>query len=582
MLSFNDLALRRKQAVKAVDSVLYRKARTLPASLRANHPARLEPWRMSLHDDGGVLIRHTPDEFARLAPLPQYVEIARAETEALLVHEQMGYVLLRDSEREELSLRSLGILPAAEAARFDEVAACHDLSPKHVMIDIPHFLASIKAIEASYGLGTALGYGLLLIAGVRSRPEMVNYGELIQALFDQLTLAPSVAATLARISETGISHASPPLQLAVLTQLREQLWKTIPRKAGIEFRLTRVLEAAMKAGTGSHPGHALSASNLGLVALDTVVLAKLGFHPRLLAADANLYLEIALPGIGPDAGAEKSIYWESASAAPLSHVPLQAGRKTDPFELLSRSYHQIGVWNSRQGQMLKAITAFRQALACGDTTPSSVPPYLPETYHELGQAYLRSNQPKEAIAACQHAVALAPGLAEAYIPLASAFLARNRIGDAIETLKKAIRIKPNLAEAFNNLGFAYDQNGESERAITAYKTAVRLRPDYVQAHYNLGNTYLAAGQDDLAIAAYKTAVRLNPSYVRAHYNLGQAYYQHHLLDEALEAYKKVLRINPKHAGALYNLGIIYRDKGMTDKAVEVLQKAVELNPSLLR
>jgi tetratricopeptide (TPR) repeat protein len=556
----SDPETRRSQAVRAVDSLLFRKVRNLPGALRPNHPARLEHWQHPLRDDGGVLVRYSPEEFARLDALEQHVEVCRAEAEALLVHEQLGHLLLKDSEREELQNRALGLLPPDENSRFQEIVTLHALSPKHIMVDSRHFAAGIRGIEKVYGLGTALGYGLLLVAGIRTNQEMLRYGRLFQQLFDRLTTAPSVVRTLSRLGDVGSVKASFDLLFATLTQLREQLLAALPRQEGIEFRFTRVLEA-VQAGVEE-----ISVGLLGALALDSAVLARLGFRSRLVLVDSTMYLEIPL--------SNRSVYWEPANSTPLSCVPLQVGRKADIFDLFALSFHHIGLSNARQGQMTRAIKAYRQAL--------ELEPEMAETYNELGQVYLRCNQPNDAMEACQAAVKINPQFAEAYITLASAHLARFAPDEAIEALRVSIRLKPNIAEAFNNLGFAFEQKGEHEKAIVAFSTAVRIRADYAHAQYNLGNALLNAGRVDDAIDAYLQTLRVNPEYIRAFYNLGQAYYQRHMLQEAIDAYQRVLGINPKHAGALYNLGIVYRDLGEKERAVEMLERAVELNPNLLR
>lgn len=551
---------RRDQAVRTVDALLLRKARNALASLRPNHAARLVVWRLQLRDEDGVLVCYNPEEFERLTGMAKYIEQVRAEAEALLVHEQLGFVLLNDYEREELTFRALGILPSDEATRFAEIASLHDVSPKHILVTPEHFLAGIKAIEASYGLGSALAYGLLLIVGVRSKSEMIKYGAMIQILFDRMTLAPAVLQLLNRLGGKDLRRAPFDAQFTLLTHIREQLLKTRDDRLGIEFRLNRVLEAALEQGNTTPP------NLLGRIALDAVMIAKLTFPVKLVAVDSQLSLEAQL--------GHMKVYWESLSAAPLSHVAVQTGTKLDLIDLFPRTQHEIGIWFSRQGQLTRAVQAFKDTLALKRD--------LPDTLHELAQVHLRGNQPNEAIEAGRQAVALDPKRAEAYVTLGSAYLMRNLPDEAVDVLKTAIRLKPNLAEAFNNLGFAYQQQNESEKSILAFQSATRLRADYAQAHYNLGNAYLAANKVKLAIAAYQRTVKVNPSFVRAYYNLGQAYYQENRLDDAQEAYKKVLEINPKHAGALYNLGIVYRDKGMKDKAVEIIEEAVKLNPNLLR
>jgi tetratricopeptide (TPR) repeat protein len=558
--ALNGFIERRDQAVRAVDSLLLRKARNVMPSLRPNHAARLVAWRLALRDEDGVLVRYTFEEFARLTPLEQYIEQVRADAEATLVHEQMGYVLLNDSERDDLAIRALGILPSDEASRFAEIASLHDVSPKHILVSPEHFLTGIRAIETNYGTASALAYGLLLIVGVRSKSEMIKYGAMLQILFDRITLMPVVVQLLNRLGGKDLRHAPFDAQFTILTHMHEQLLSFRSGRLGIEFRLNRVLEAALDHSNSEPP------NLLGRIALDAVMAAKLSFPVKLVTVDNLLSLEVHL--------GHMRIYWESARNEPLSHVAVQPGAKTDILDLFPRMHHEIGVWYSRQGQLTRAIHAFKDALA--------LKPDLPETHYELAQVYLRGNQPNEAIEASRQAVALSPDFAEAFVTLGSAYLVRNLSDEAIEALKTAIRLKPNLAEAFNNLGFAYQQKNELDKSIVAFQAATRLRPDYAQAHYNLGNVYLAANRVKPAIAAYQRTVRVNPSFVRAYYNLGQAFYQENRLDEAIEAYRKVLQINPKHAGALYNLGLVYRDKGMKEKAVEIIEQAVKLNPNLLR
>lgn len=554
------LVERRDQAVRTVDSLLLRKARNVLPSLRPNHAARLKAWRFVLRDEDGVLMRYTPEEFVRLTPLEQYIEQVRADAEATLIHEQMGYTLLNDSERDDLTVRALGILPSDEASRFAEIASLHDVSPKHILVSPEHFLTGIQAIEANYGTASALAYGLLLIVGVRSKSEMIKYGAMIQVLFDRITLMPALVQLLDQLGGRDLRRAPFDTQFTILTDLREQLMSSRSDQLGIEFRLNRILEAVLDHSNREPP------NLLGRIALDAVMTAKLSFPVKLVTVENALSLEVHLGHL--------RVYWESASGEPLLHVAVQPGTKTSVLDLFPLMHHEIGVWYSRQGQLTRAIHAFKEALA--------LKPDMPETHHELAQVYLRGNQPNEAVEASRQAVALSPYSAEAYVTLGSACLVRNLSDEAIEALKTAIRLKPDLAEAFNNLGFAYQQKNDLQESIIAFQSATRIRPDYAQAHYNLGNVYLVANQVKLAIAAYQRTIKVNPNFVRAYYNLGQAYYQEHLLDDALDAYRKVLHINPKHAGALYNLGLVYRDKGMKEKAVEIIEQAVKLNPNLLR
>lgn len=556
----NDMAERCRQASKAIDLSLAQKAADARRTLSPNHDARLAGWQMPLRDVEEVLVRYTRAEFEQLDRIGRFAELVRCEAQAWLIHEQLGYVLLGDVERNDLLSRALGILPADEADRFAEIACLYDVSPQHILVDPAHFLTGTRMIAGAYGIGTALGYGLLVAGGVRAKADLIKYGEMIQLLFDRITLAQPVARLLARISSDDIREAPFTERYALLIQVHDQLLKARTERLGPEFRLNRILESAL------HQHREDRASVLGLVSLDAVILTKLLFTVRLVAVEGSMFIGVCFD--------EKQVCWESTPAAPVSGMPFQSGSGQEIFALLARTYHEIGIWNSRQGQLTRAIAAFKQALALN--------PESPETLTELSQVHLRSNQPNEAIATAQQAVILAPKSAGAFVTLGSAFLMREMPDEAIEALKKATKLKPDSAEAVNNLGFAYGQKGETERAITAFKTAIRLQPKYAEAHFNLGNACLAADKPEAAIDAYRKAIRVNPSLVRAYYNLGQVCYQQGMLNEAIKAYKKTLRLNPKHAGALYNLGIAYRDKGMKKEAVEAIEQAITLNPNLLR
>jgi tetratricopeptide (TPR) repeat protein len=79
-----------------------------------------------------------------------------------------------------------------------------------------------------------------------------------------------------------------------------------------------------------------------------------------------------------------------------------------------------------------------------------------------------------------------------------------RFREAIAAYQQNLRIAPGDVWARNNLGNAYRDSGRTREAMHAYRAAVEIDPDYIQAWHNLGLTfYLTKGQAGVAQALQK-------------------------------------------------------------------------------
>jgi len=558
-------------AAERVDSDLSAAKNRYPQSLPLTHTAVLSGWASKLKTVNGVLAGYTPDEFARLPPLSRQLEINRAHAESMLILDRAGQLDLCEDDRERLTQRALRILPTEEWARLLEVASCPEFSPGFLTSNPERFLEGITAVEREMGQATALAYGSLLMAGVRSDDDLQKYGVRIEELFAAVATSDPVQLQLQSMGRSGLASLTHDERARILRAARDRLWQLTDMRAGQSFLLTQVLDGYL----ALRPGGA--GDDLGLAVADGIVVAKLGFPVGFLLVRGRVYLEITV-------SEQEAERWDPFDRnAVVSNV---AALRLGIADLLVLGYTRMARAYADAGSYVHGARVAQWVL--------SLNPESADAFQILGQCRLGEQRPVEAIDACYRALVIDPGLAAAYVVQGNAYSLMNRWPEAIERYKKAVHCRVGYAEAYNNLGLALQRNGEPELAIGAFNEATRVRgDDYAEAWYNLGNLYMERAatlptlllqlpQYDRAIEAYRMAVKYAPDFAGAHYNLGQVCYAMQDLPAALAAYQAAVRANPKHAGAWHNMGIVYRDLGEPELAVEAIEKAVALNPILLK
>jgi tetratricopeptide (TPR) repeat protein len=557
-------------AVRQVSMDLMAAASDYREGLPSTHLAVLEGRGPQLKQVGGFLVAYTPSEFPALSPLKKQLEINRCHAEALLALARAGELAVTDDERALLTQRALGIIPTNEGARLIEAAACPEFSPHFLTSGPERMVSGLAVVEQELGTATALSYGFLLMAGVRSGVDLAKYGRRIEELFDTVTSANAVRTQLEATGKAGMQSLPHEARVKIVHSVHRQLWQRSPERSGESFLLTQVIDGYL----GIRPGAV--GDDLGLAVADSIVLTKLTFPVTWLLIRGGIYIEI---GVSPH-GYEfwNPVEWEG-------EVRLASARKLDIVDLLAMGYTRMARGYANAKSYAHGSRAAHWVLA--------LQPKNAEAYEILGQCRLGEQKPREAIEMCEKAIEIDRRLADAYYVQGNAFSMMGRWTEAIERYRTAIQNRVGFAEAYNNLGLALQRNGEFDRAAGAYNEATRVRPDYAEAYYNLGNMLLEQAQltvdqqaanagYDKAIEAYTFAVKIVPGFAGAHYNLGQAHYAKKNLPLALASYQAAVKANPKHAGAWHNMGIVYRDLGQPELAVEALEKAVTLNPILLR
>jgi len=134
---------------------------------------------------------------------------------------------------------------------------------------------------------------------------------------------------------------------------------------------------------------------------------------------------------------------------------------------------------------------------------------IPESWNDLGVAYLNKGELEKSLDAFRKAVALDDSNYIFYRNLGDLYLAFfNRTKDSaayktsLDHYRKALGLNPDDSSTYNGMGYAYLQGGEPAPAIPLFEKAFKLSPNYSSALYNLSQAALKAGHFEKALASF--------------------------------------------------------------------------------
>lgn len=126
--------------------------------------------------------------------------------------------------------------------------------------------------------------------------------------------------------------------------------------------------------------------------------------------------------------------------------------------------------------------------------------YDPETWNNLGIAYAKKEDFKEAIKAYETGLSLDNRYPELYNNMGNAYYSLGLqtrdsyvFGNCFEYYKKAIEIDPKYPEPYYGLGQAYIETENMEGAIYCWEKALEADPNFSQAQIDLALAYLNTG-----------------------------------------------------------------------------------------
>jgi protein O-GlcNAc transferase len=206
-------------------------------------------------------------------------------------------------------------------------------------------------------------------------------------------------------------------------------------------------------------------------------------------------------------------------------------------------------------------------------------PDLVDVHLNLAFAQLQAGQPRQAISAFAHAVALDPQNPFAHFGLGNARSGTGELDEAIESYRQAIRIQPLFTDALFNLANVLHKLGRLEDAIISYQRMIALQPQDSRPYVNLGAAQRQSGMTAAAVETLRTGLKLDPDNPLMHMNLGNAFRDLGQLQQALASLDQALALMPNSAEVFNNRGLVLQDLHQEADALESFGKALMINPN---
>ncbi len=168
-------------------------------------------------------------------------------------------------------------------------------------------------------------------------------------------------------------------------------------------------------------------------------------------------------------------------------------------------------------------------------------PDIPEAFHNLGYAFERCGDIKNAIRAYEKALNLKPAYPSALNNLGYLLASTEQdLLQAIGLCQRAVQLSPNTPSYRDSLGWALYKSNRIQEAAEQFQTAVRLDPTFYKSYFNLGLVEYTAGNYSAAAKNFQNTIRCNSNYAKAYVSLGDCFEKLNDDNNALNAYRQAL------------------------------------------
>lgn len=232
-------------------------------------------------------------------------------------------------------------------------------------------------------------------------------------------------------------------------------------------------------------------------------------------------------------GSKRSILETSArmdflGVTSTTNIFISAAQQQSQLESLANSALSRGIDLYTKQDYDGAIKEFQRSIGL---SPSSS--YSPDASHYMANAYLRLDDPENAIKAYQTSIRLHPDRDDTHINLGNLYFAQKRYGEAASEYSEAVRINPDANNLFS-LGQAYLNTGEYDKAERRFDRVRSLEPGKPNGHYGLGLVLSRKGRYEDAIRQFEEAITIKNDFHDAYAEIGYAYADLGQMDDAEE------------------------------------------------
>lgn len=196
-----------------------------------------------------------------------------------------------------------------------------------------------------------------------------------------------------------------------------------------------------------------------------------------------------------------------------------------------------------------------------------------------GTGKLQEKNYVEAVSDLTRAVKLRPDIAEAFHNLGFAFERTGDLRNAARAYERALNLKPNYPSALNNLGYLLaTSDTDLEKAVLLCQKAVELQPGSASFHDSLGWALYKSNRQGEAASHFAAAVKIDPGFFKSHFNLGLVEFARSNFTGAVTYFRNAIQLNPNYLKAYVPLADCYEKLNDEGRALNVYRQALAKAP----
>lgn len=296
--------------------------------------------------------------------------------------------------------------------------------------------------------------------------------------------------------------------------------------------------------------------------------------------DARIYLEMAAEIVTPAHEFAASTFVRLAKAYCEIGKPDQAVAALDRAEAKEIRHPELYFYRGSALLGLKryeqAIGALQYAILEGAKQSWLGDPgaYGYKAYYGIAQAYIALGSYKQAVEACDRALAQNPDDSEVHELLGTAYVALNRPHDAERHLAQSLRLNPDSALTAVRLADVYEQQKRYREAKAKYAEALGAGYETPELRFKLGLCMHRSSDFACAEENYRRATELRVEYPQAHTALGILYAEQEQLPEALQAFAAAVDADPTYSEAYFNAADVLYSAEKYAEAADIYQSGL--------
>jgi tetratricopeptide (TPR) repeat protein len=270
----------------------------------------------------------------------------------------------------------------------------------------------------------------------------------------------------------------------------------------------------------------------------------------------------------PDFAAARSLLQQGKYEEAVSQLSDLATKKPGLQGLSS----ELGTAYYRKGDYIKAIEAFKQALA--------EDPQNKEAVQLLGLSYYLSGKPGEAIPLLERVQTWYPRAnVDAVYILGLCYIQSKNYAQARQAFARMFDVPADSAASYLFTARMLLRQEFDPIAEEYVQKAIALDPKLPLAHFFLGELHLYKSRIPEAISDFQQELALNPGHAPTYYKLADAYSRVQKFDEAERLLQRSIWLDATSTGPYILMGKVLEKKGEPELAVRALQRAMSMDPN---